>query len=291
MNKYIRRLWNLSSTLKNSSEKQLAVTLKEEQVYSCVLTLPTMSAKEIKEAVRWELPFHIPLSAGSYYYDYRKLGKSEGMEKIQVVAVAKEVIQKLDAAAKEKGLLLVAVNVDGYDGLNLFPEGKERLKVPRSKLYKLGSGVALSLTLILFLGSWGYKIIQVQKLNAVQKKLKAFAKWEERFKIRQSNLERSRLLETAIAKFEKERVVWSRLLPILGSCIPKECWLTQVKQREENNFVELQGKAVNILQVQKLLENLQATSKFKNIKLLETSEGKNELLKFKILLQGKGERL
>lgn len=291
MNKYIRRLWNLSSTLKDSSEKQLAVTLKEEQVYSCVLTLPTMSTKEIKEAVRWELPFHIPLPSGSYYYDYKKLGKSEGMEKIQVVAVAKEIIQRLDDAAKEKGLLLVAVNVDGYDGLNLFPEGKERLKIPRSMLYKLGCGIALGLTIILLLGSWGYKIIQVQKLNAAREKLKAFAKWEERFKTRQSNLERSRQIQTAITQFEKERVVWSRLLPILGSCIPKECWLTQVKQREENNFVELQGKAVNILQVQKLIENLQATLKFKNIKLLETTEAKNELLQFKILLQGKGERL
>ena len=43
--KGLRRFWQLPA------EKQMAVTLDEEQVYFCQLTLPMMPAKEVAEAV------------------------------------------------------------------------------------------------------------------------------------------------------------------------------------------------------------------------------------------------
>lgn len=288
MKKYLQRFWNLSSTLKDSSEKQLTVTLKEEQVYICELTLPIMPAKEIKEAVGWELPYHIPLIEGNFYYDYTQLGKNDGMQQIKAVAVAKEVVEQLGEAAKEKDLLLVAVNVEGNERINLLPDAKARLRYPRNKLYRLGTVAALSLGILLCLGSYVYKTIQVQKLHTFQERLQAMAYWEKRFEEQQAVSERISLLEKALSKFERERIVWSKLLLILGECVPKECWLTQVKQREENNFIELQGKAVNVQQVQGLIENLKATLKFENIKLSETVEARDELLGFKILLQRKG---
>ena len=288
MKKYLEKFWNLSSTLKDSSEKQLTVTLKEEQVYIYEMSLPMMPAKEIKEAVGWELPYHIPLVEGTYYYDYTQLKKNDGIQLVKVVAVPKEIIEQLEEAAKEQGLLLVAVNVEGYETLNLLPNAKARLRMPRNKLYKCGIVLALGLSASLFLGSYGYKAIQVENLHKLEAKLQAMSVLGERYEKQQKLLQRSSLLEKALAKYEKERIVWSSLLPILGECVPKECWLTYVKQREENNFVELQGRAVNIVQVQKLIENFKATSKFTNIKLLETVETKDKLLEFKILLRVRG---
>ncbi len=290
MKKYLKKFWTVSSTQKDSSKKQLEITLTKEQVFICELSLPVMPAKEIKEAVEWELPFHIPLTKGSYYYDYELVSNNEGMQQVLAVAVAKEVVAKLDQEAKEEGLLLVAVKVEGFEELNLFTEGKARLRMPRSKQYYWGAVGALGLAAILCVGSWSYKIIQVQKLNAVQKKIEVMLFWEKRFSEQELRFKATERLRTALAKYEKERIVWSKLLPILGSCIPKECWLTQIKQKEEKDFIELQGKAVNIMQVQKLIDNLYATQKFKNIKLVETIEGKDELLRYKLLLQEKGEQ-
>lgn len=254
----------------------------------CELSLPMMPAKEVQEAVDWELPFHIPLPKGSYNYDFKIIGNNEGMQQVLVAAVAKNVTTQLDEAAQKDGLLLVAARVEDYPELNLFPEGKARLKMPRSKQYRWGAAGALGLAIVLCLGSWGYKTIQVQKLNAVQKKLDALSEFEKQFLEQEARLKTIERLQSALAKYERERVEWSRLLPILGSCVPKECWLTQVKQKEEKYSVELQGKAVNMSQVQELIGNLQKTREFKNIKLMETTEAKDDLLRYKLLLQGKG---
>ena len=62
------KFWKLSSTFERRTDKQLEAVLKKEQVFICEFTLPMMPAKELKEAVRWELPFHVPFADGSYYY-------------------------------------------------------------------------------------------------------------------------------------------------------------------------------------------------------------------------------
>ena len=50
----------VSSWLQVAPEKCWEAVLEERQVFVCFLNLPMMSAKEIMEDVRWELPLHIP---------------------------------------------------------------------------------------------------------------------------------------------------------------------------------------------------------------------------------------
>ena len=282
------KFWKLSSTFERKADKQLEAVLKKEQVFICEFTLPMMPAKELKEAVRWELPFHVPFTDGSYYYDYKKLEDIDGMQLVQAIAVERGLVTRLDDEAKVEGLLLIAVRVEGYLEYNLLPDWQKRLRLPQSTIYKWGAVMALALATLLCVGSFWYKSVWITKLQASQQKLEEMAAWQKCYEKHSANQKRIEVLQKAIKEFSKKRILWSEVLPILGACTPKDCWLTQIKQREDY-LLELQGKASNIQELQVLLENLQAINKFKNIKLLETMEVKGGLLGYKILLRRKDE--
>ena len=66
MKKYFAWIEKLSSFYKIPVEKQKIVFLKEAEVFTCKLVLPVMPKKEIAEAIRWELPLHVPFEDGTY---------------------------------------------------------------------------------------------------------------------------------------------------------------------------------------------------------------------------------
>ena len=290
MKKYFAWIEKLSSFYKLPLEKQKVVVLDEEQVFTCKLVLPVMPKKEIVEAIRWELPLHVPFEDGTYYFVYKSLGLSDGMENLQVYVVLKSIVQKLEEEAKEQGLVLTEVRVSGNEeyALNLLPDGEKRKLLPKTKLYKHGIILLLILGTILLTGAWCYKTVQVSNLRKAQVNLQNMSLWQERYekyKVREQKIE---TLSTALAKLEKERVLWSELLPVLGASVPKDCWLTTIKQREASKIVELQGKAKAMEQIRKLLDVLQGSNKFCKVTLAETNAVKGELLGYKIVLNGKG---
>ncbi|MBR5172825.1 MAG: PilN domain-containing protein [Phascolarctobacterium sp.] len=290
MKKYFAWIEKLSSFYKIPLEKQKVVFLKEEQVFTCKLVLPVMPKKEIVETIRWELPLHVPFEDGTYYFVYKSLGLSDGMENLQVFVVLKSIVQKLEEEAKEQGLVLTEVRVIGNEEstLNLLPDGEKRKLLPKTKLYKHGSILLLILATVLGTGAWCYKTVQVSNLRKAQVNLQNMSLWQERYekyKVREQKIE---TLSTALAKLEKERVLWSELLPVLGVSVPKDCWLTTIKQRDASKIVELQGKAKAMEQIRKLLDDLQGSKNFSKVTLAETNAVKGELLGYKIVLYGKG---
>ena len=112
--------------------------------------------------------------------------------------------------------------------------------------------------------------------------------WQERYSKQEARDRRIKTLSTNIAKLEKERVRWRELLPVLGASVPKDCWLTTIKQRDASQVVELQGKAKEIEQIKNLVDNLQVTKNFSKVTLVETNAIKGELIGYKIVLYGKG---
>ena len=288
--KYFGWIEKLNSLYKIPVEKQTVVILKEEQVFTCKLVLPVMPKKEVAEAVRWELPLHVPFEDGTYYFAYKSLGLSDGMENLQVYVVLKSLMQELEEEAKMQGLILTEVRVsnDEADTLNLLPDGQKRKLLPKTKLYKLGTIFLLVLGTALFVGAWCYKTMQVSKLREAQVNLRAIHLWQERYEKWEASGRRIKTLSTNIAKLEKERVLWSELLPVLGASVPKDCWLTTIKQRDASQVVELQGKAKKIEQIKNLVDNLQVTKNFSKVTLVETNAIKGELIGCKIVLYGKG---
>ena len=290
MKKYFAWIEKLSSFYKIPVEKQKIVFLKEEQVFTCKLVLPVMPKKEIAEAIRWELPLHVPFEDGTYYFAYKSLGLSDGMENLQVYVVLKSLVQNLEEEANEQGLVLTELRVSGDEEstLNLLPDGEKRKLLPKTKLYKYGIILLLILGAVLLTGAWCYKTVQVSNLRKAQANLQNMSLWQEsyeKYKVREQKI---KTLSTAIVKLEKERMLWSELLPVLGVSVPKDCWLTTIKQRDASKIVELQGKAKAMEQIKTLLDNLQRTKNFSRVMLTETNALKGELLGYKIVLYGKG---
>ncbi len=290
MKKYFAWIEKLCSLYKVPLEKQKVVALREEQVFTCKIVLPVMPKKEVAEAVRWELPLHVPFEDGTYYFAYKSLGLSDGMQNIQVYVVLKRIVQEFEEEAKKQGLVLTEVRVLGDEEgvLNLLPDGEKRKLFPKTKLYRLGTMFLLILGTMFITGAWCYKTVQVSNLRKAQVKLQVMRPWQECYKKQEIRAQKIKILSTAIARLEKERVLWSELLPVLGASVPKDCWLTTIKQRDASQIVELQGKAQTIEQIKMLLDNLQATKKFSKATLAETNTIKGELIGYKIVLYGKG---
>ena len=130
--------------------------------------------------------------------------------------------------------------------------------------------------------------MQVTNLRKAQVILQEMHLWQERYEKQEARGQKLMTLSTAIAKLEKERVLWSELLPVLGASVPKDCWLTTIKQKEASQIIEIQGKAKEMEQIKKLLVNLQASKNFSKVTLAETNAIKGELLGYKIVVYGKG---
>ena len=290
MKKYFAWIEKLSSFYKIPLEKQKVVVLDEEQVFTCKLVLPVMPKKEIAEAIRWELPLHVPFEDGTYYFAYKSLGLSDGMENLQVYVVLKSLVQNLEEEAKEQDLVLTEVRVTGDEehSLNFLPDGEKRKLLSKTKLYKLATILLLILGIVLLTGAWCYKTVQVSNLRKSQANLQNMSLWQDRYEKQKVREQKIKTFSTALAKLEKERVLWSELLPVLGASVPKDCWLTTIKQREASKIVELQGKAKAMEQIRKLLDVLQGSNKFCKVTLAETNAVKGELLGYKIVLYGKG---
>ena len=136
MKKYFAWIEKLSSLYKIPLEKQKVVILAAKQVFTCRLILPVMPKKEVAEAVRWELPLHVPFEVGTYYFAYKSLGLSDGMENLQVYVILKSLVQKLEEEANLQGLVLTEVRVAGEEvsALNLLPDGEKRNLLPKTTL-------------------------------------------------------------------------------------------------------------------------------------------------------------
>ena len=290
MKKYFAWIEKLSSFYKIPVEKQKVVVLEEEQVFTCKLVLPVMPKKEIEEAIRWELPLYVPFEDGTYYFAYKYLGLSDGMQNLQVYVVLKSLVQNLEEEAKEQGLVLTELRVSGDEehSFNLLPGGEKRKLLPKTKLYKHGTILLLILGAVLLTGVWCYKTVQISNLRKSQANLQNMSLWQERYEKQKVREQKIKTLSTAIVKLEKERVLWSELLPVLGVSVPKDCWLTTIKQRDASKIVELQGKAKAMEQIRKLLDDLQGSKNFSKVTLAETNAVKGELLGYKIVLYGKG---
>ena len=281
--KSLSRFWQLPA------EKQMAVTLDEEQVYFCQLTLPMMPVKEVAEAVRWELPLHVPFTEGSFYYDYKILGNSDGMQNILVAVILKKLFDELDKAAQTQDLILTSVSVAGFEeqGFNLVPDAAKRKRVPMAKLYGFGTVSVVVLGVLLISGGWCYKTVQANRLQKVHVQIQNLSLWQKRYEEQEARSQKIKVFSEALQKLERERLLWSKVLPVLGSSTPENCWLTNIKQREASKIVEVYGKAKSMEEVKKLLGNLQESKNFSKVTLAETNANKENNLGYKIILQGR----
>ena len=130
-------------------------------------------------------------------------------------------------------------------------------------------------------------MVQVNRLQKVQAQIQNLSLWQKRYEEQEVRSQKIKAFSEALLKLERERLLWSKVLPVLGSSTPENCWLTNIKQREASKIVEVYGKAKSMEEVKKLLENLQASKNFSKVTLAETNANKENNLGYKIILQGR----
>ena len=129
--------------------------------------------------------------------------------------------------------------------------------------------------------------MQASRLQKVQAQIQNLSLWQKRYEEQEARSQKIKVFSEALQKLERERLLWSKVLPALGSSTPENCWLTNIKQREASKIVEVYGKEKSMEEVKKLLENLQASKNFSKVTLAETNANKENNLGYKIILQGR----
>lgn len=138
--------------------KKISYVIHGQDIIVRDLDIPKMDAKNIEEAVRWEINRNLPESGKNYYLDYQILkieeaGKKKGM-KVLAVAVPIERINAYMELTQMLGLDIDAIDISGNSVARVFnPPGK-------AKKTDYGIGV-------IFIGSKGTGISIIESGNLI----------------------------------------------------------------------------------------------------------------------------
>jgi type IV pilus assembly protein PilM len=86
--------------------------------FTTVLEMPLLSAEETRKAVNFQAPQYIPLPISEVAVDWVKIGEYDTAERqryqrIFLIGIPQEIIQKYRSIFREAGLKLVALEIDG----------------------------------------------------------------------------------------------------------------------------------------------------------------------------------
>lgn len=108
-----KRLIDILKTLRIKEDLFFVrVSLPEEQMYLFNFSLPKIDGIDLKEAILLQLEEYIPIKAEDAFFDYDILSQTESTVLLQVVAIAKEVIENYVSVFKEAGLVPVSFELE-----------------------------------------------------------------------------------------------------------------------------------------------------------------------------------
>lgn len=111
-------------------ERFVVVGIPENTSYSKLLTLPSLKADELAEAVVWEAETYLPIAIDQVYLDWKIIDKDAKNEvKILLVAVPKEIIDGYTSTLKKAGLTPVAYETTSLSLVRLVEDLKQRTLV------------------------------------------------------------------------------------------------------------------------------------------------------------------
>lgn len=111
----IKKLLDASKPRKIKTKKVIC-SVPETKAFLRIISLPKMSAEEVKEAIRWEIEANIPLPLDQVYYDWqildKQLAKEENKISILVVAVSKKTADNILETMQLAGLEVMGLEVE-----------------------------------------------------------------------------------------------------------------------------------------------------------------------------------
>lgn len=92
--------------------KNVIFSIPESKAFIRTIQIPKMTAREAREAVKWETEANIPISVDRVYLDWQIIADKGEKEEILVAAVPKNIVDPYFQAATLAGLTPLAVEVD-----------------------------------------------------------------------------------------------------------------------------------------------------------------------------------
>lgn len=117
---------------KKIKNKRVVCSVPETKAFLRIITLPKMSDKEVKEAIKWEIEANIPLPLDQVYFDWqileKKLTKDENRLCILVVAVSRATANKTLETLEAAELEVMGLEVESVaQARSLFKEEEDNL--------------------------------------------------------------------------------------------------------------------------------------------------------------------
>jgi type IV pilus assembly protein PilM len=94
--------------------KDATIALSGRELIIKKILIPTVPAKELREAMQLEAEHHIPFAIDEVYLDYHVVGKPQETMDIILVAVKKSKVTEYVSVVEAAGLNPVVVDVDGF---------------------------------------------------------------------------------------------------------------------------------------------------------------------------------
>ena len=273
-------------------------------LHSEQLMLPNLPAKEMLQAVAWEVQHCVPWETGSYSYNYsagnNMLGDGQQCQ-VLLAALPDSMRQTWEELCKRLLLRLEYVSLDvqtsaaelaqaWYAGRALprsYRQRKEQLlclppQLAKRWLPQLACAV-LALALLVYGGVWGGRYMARQQLQSVEEQLTKYAVWQERQRESRGIEKQIKQLQGLLQSAKAPAQQISGELEALSRQMQPGTWLTVLEYSGMAKPLLLQGQAVDSAAVQVLAENLQQSGRYGRVELLETQQ-QGSLVAYKLQL-------
>ena len=98
-----------TATPKKIPISRVITSLPENQTFVRMIDIPTMTNKDLKEAIKWEAANHIPLQIKDVYLDWQILSKDKKNMKVLIGAASKNVVNSYVSILEEAKLKPIAI--------------------------------------------------------------------------------------------------------------------------------------------------------------------------------------
>ena len=291
--------------LQHEVEEEAAVILlpAAEALYSEQLMLPALQRRELQAALMWELQQSVPKAETSYSYSFEAniVGEADEQQyQVTYTALPDTYQAELEQLCsslllKLQGIWLGKVTLDAaatawFAGKPLPPVYRQQQKNLQSVaaafdrwLPKVSCAV-FALALLAYGSALGGCYLAQHNLQKVEQKLKQYEVWEQRIQESEAMERSCQHLEKLLAAAPKaSKEANGELERICRQMLPG-CWLTALEYCGTKKPLLLQGRAVDALALESLVEQLQKCGYYSRVELLQ-SEQQGNTIAYKLKLE------
>lgn len=284
-------------------EAKMLLLPAAEALYSEQLLLPALQRRELQVALMWELQQSVPREETGYSYSFEANAVGEADEQqYQVTYTAlpdayQAELEQLCSSLllKLQGIWLGKVTLDAaatawFSGKPLPPVYRQQQKSLQSAAATFGrwlpkvSSAVFALALLAYGSALGGCYLAQHNLQKVEQKLKQYEVWEQRIQESEAMERSCQHLEKLLAAAPKaSKEANGEVERICRQMLPG-CWLTALEYGGTKKPLLLQGRAVDALALESLVEQLQKCGYYSRVELLQ-SEQQGNTIAYKLKLE------